>query len=93
MTDKEIDILTEQIYDQYRRAWIVNSKNKMVGFGVRDALAANTMQMTLNTFKSAGSARSMTSGIEAFETLIYARTPKRTSTTMFFKDPNLSVNS
>jgi len=65
----------------------------MVGSNATDAISAPIMQMTLNTFHTAGAAKNVTAGFEAVKELIKGSTnPKNPSCTVSFKDKSLSFD-
>jgi RNA polymerase Rpb1, domain 5 len=65
----------------------------MVGSNATDAISAPIMQMTLNTFHTAGAAKNVTAGFEAVKELIKgSANPKNPSCTVSFKNKHLSFD-
>lgn len=80
-----------EIYRQFKASLI--RSGTMVGLNATDAISAPIMQMTLNTFHTAGAAKNVTGGFEAVKGLIKgSTTPKNPSCTISFKNKHLSFD-
>lgn len=91
MAPSAIPELIQEIIRQHHKSSIV--PGTAAGIIAAEAIGATTMQMTLNTFHSSGSAKSASFGIEAMKDLIYARkTPKMEICTVHFENKNLSYD-
>src|SRR5207253_7877329 len=80
----------KKIYGQHFKSLI--APGTTVGNIAGEAVGSSTTQTTLNTFHTAGSSRSVSSGIEGIKELIYAKLTRKNETcTVYFKNRNLSL--
>ena len=86
----KIETLKNIIIEQHYKSLVVPAMS--VGTGAAEALGATTTQMTLNTFHSSGSARSVSFGIDTMKDILFARkNPKNVYCTIYFKNKLLSL--
>lgn len=92
ITPLGIEDLKSEIRRQYEHTVI--KPGTVVGVTSGEALGKPITQMTLNSFQTSGSSKSVTTGVERIQELIYAtHNPKKTSCSIYFKNNTLSFDN
>ncbi len=86
-----IPLLIKAINDKHHRSLI--APGTTVGSTAAESIGAMSVQMSLNTFHTSGSAKSVSAGIDSLKDVIFARPePKMTNMNIFFKNRGLTFD-